>query len=286
MSLKTAIFIFILTAWGTYLALTSPRVTETKQLATLTGDPENGAYVFTAAGCASCHMDKASNDRLSLSGGQAFVTQFGTFYAPNVSMSGKDGIGNWTLEQFAAALRDGINPDGQHYFPVFPYTDYAKMTNQDVVDLWAFWQSLPSIESANVAHEISFPFSMRRNIGLWKWLYADTPYVSQKGTRGAYLVEALGHCAQCHTPRDPFGGLDVSRWMMGAPSADGRANIPPITPSELKWTAEEIAEYLQSGFTPEYDMVGGHMAAVVENTSRLTTADRNAIATYLTNLEN
>lgn len=127
---------------------------------------------------------------------------------------------------------------------------------------------------------------MRRNIGLWKWLYADTPYVSQKGTRGAYLVEALGHCAQCHTPRDPFGGLDVSRWMMGAPSADGRANIPPITPSELKWTAEEIAEYLQSGFTPEYDMVGGHMAAVVENTSRLTTADRNAIATYLTNLEN
>jgi mono/diheme cytochrome c family protein len=286
LSLKTTIFIFILTAWGTYLALTSPRVTETKQLATLTGDPENGAYVFIAAGCASCHMDKASNDRLFLSGGQAFVTQFGTFYAPNVSMSGTDGIGNWTLEHFAAALRDGINPDGQHYFPVFPYTDYAKMTDQDVVDLWAFWRSLPAVESANVAHEISFPFSMRRNIGLWKWLYADTPYVSQQGTRGAYLVEALGHCAQCHTPRDPFGGLDVSRWMTGAPSADGRANIPPIAPSELKWSAEEIAEYLQSGFTPEYDMVGGHMAAVVENTSRLTTADRNAIATYLTNLEN
>ena len=250
----------------------------------LTGNIENGAYVSDAAGCVSCHMVKGSEDRLSLAGGQSFNTNFGVFYAPNVSMSVTYGIGDWTLDQFATAVRDGVSPEGKHYFPAFPYTDYRKITDQDIVDLWTFWQTLPALETTNRVHDIPFPYSMRRNIGIWKVFYADAAYVSQEGTRGAYLVETLGHCAQCHTPRETLGGLDKNRWMMGAPSPDGSSEIPAISPSQLKWSTEEIAEYLFTGFTPEYDVVGSHMAAVVENTSRLTSEDRNAIAAYLKNL--
>ena len=250
----------------------------------LTGNIENGAYVYDAAGCASCHMIKGSEDRLSLAGGQSFSTDFGVFYAPNVSMSVAHGIGNWTLDHFATAVRNGVSPQGEHYFPAFPYTSYAKIADQDIVDLWTFWQTLPAVEVADKAHDISFPYSIRRNLGVWKLFYADATYVSQEGTRGAYLVEALGHCAQCHTPRDMLGGLDENRWMMGAPSSDGRSNIPAISPSHLKWSTEEIAEYLFTGFTPEYDVVGGHMAAVVDNMSRLASEDRNAISAYLKKL--
>ena len=283
--MRTCLFILLLISVGAYFPLTSVRVTQTTQLAMLTGNIENGAYVFDAAGCASCHMIKGSEDRLSLGGGQSFSTDFGVFYAPNVSMSVTHGIGDWTLDQFATAVRGGVSPEGEHYFPAFPYTDYTKMTDQDIVDLWKFWQTLPAVETANKAHDISFPYSIRRNLGVWKVLYADDYYVSQQGTRGAYLVEALGHCGQCHTPRDMFGGLDKNRWMMGAPSPDGRGNIPAISPSQLKWSTEEITEYLSTGFTPEYDVVGGHMAAVVDNMSRLTYEDRNAISTYLKKLQ-
>lgn len=280
----TWFFIFFLISFGAYFSLTSARITHTTQLEMLTGKIENGAYVFDAAGCASCHMIKGSEDRLSLAGGQSFSTDFGVFYAPNVSMSVTNGIGDWTLDQFATAVRDGVSPQGEHYFPAFPYTSYMKMTDQDIVDLWTFWQTLPAVETVNKEHDILFPYSIRRNLGVWKVLYADATYVSQGGTRGAYLVEALGHCAQCHTPRDMLGGLDENRWMMGAPSPDGRSNIPAISPSQLKWSAEEIAEYLSTGFTPEYDVVGGHMAAVVYNISRLASEDRNAISAYLKNL--
>ena len=269
---------------GSYYALTSAHLSESAQLSELTGDGYNGSYVYNAAGCASCHMVKGSEDRLSLAGGQSFGSEFGIFYAPNISMSHTHGIGAWRLDQFAAALRDGVSPEGEHYFPAFPYTDYEKMTDQDIVDLWTFWQTLPAVETENNEHDISFPFSIRRNLGIWKVLYTDVRYVSQEGTRGAYLVEALGHCAQCHTPRDMLGGLDKSRWMKGAPSPDGRGNIPAISPSQLKWSAEEISEFLTTGFTPEYDVVGGHMAAVVDNTLRLTPEDRDAIATYLKKL--
>ncbi len=284
--MKPWLFISLLIAWGTYFALTFASTTESAHLSKLIGDNENGAYVFDAAGCASCHMVKGSEDRLSLAGGQSFETEFGIFYAPNVSTNPTYGIGDWGLEQFAAALRDGVSAEGEHYFPAFPYTDYAKMTDQDVVDLWTFWQTLPAVETANKTHEIFFPFSIRRNLGVWKLLYADGSYTSQEGTRGAYLVEALGHCAQCHTPRDMLGGLDKNRWMMGEASLGGRGNTPSILPTQLKWSIEEIVEYLATGFTPEYDVVGSDMAAVVDNTARLTPEDRNAIATYLINLTN
>ncbi len=282
--MKKIVVTFISFSILAYFGLTIARTSPSEHLSSIEGDKSNGAYIYAAAGCANCHKTKGSNDKLTLAGGQSFKSGFGTFYAPNVSMSKSHGIGTWTLEQFSIAVREGVSPEGDHYFPAFPYTAYSNMTDQHLVDLWAFWNTLPKSENESKAHELVWPLSMRTNVGIWKLLFYKQAFVSQPDTRGAYLVEVLGHCAECHTPRNRLGALDTNQWMEGAPHPSGRGKIPGITPSILNWTTDDIVEYLESGFTPEFDMVGGHMAEVIENTSQLTPEDRMAIAIYLTNL--
>lgn len=252
---------------------------------TLAGDATRGAQVFAAAGCASCHASVGQEDTARLGGGMAFDSDFGTFHAPNISPSDA-GIGGWTLAQFDAALRHGTAPDGQHYYPVFPYTAYARMTDGDVADLWAYLQTLPPEDAANIPHDVAFPFSLRRGIGLWKrafpapdWALATaaTPQIA----RGRYLAEALAHCGECHTPRNAAGALDYNRWLAGAPNPTGRGRIPPLTPDHLTWAEADIAYYLETGFTPAFDSAGGHMVAVIANFARLPAEDRAAVAAYL-----
>ena len=247
-----------------------------------------GANIFWAGGCASCHTDdseQADPSRPVLSGGHRLETPFGTYVGPNLSPDPTHGIGGWTLAQFADALLKGVSPDGRHYYPVFPYTSYARMTLQDVADLKAFLDSLPASQRPDDAHELSFPYSVRRGIGLWKRRYLDSAWVADADTplleRGRYLVEALGHCGECHTPRDPYGGLDAARWMAGAPNPSGTGRIPNITPAALTWSAGDIAYYLETGFDPGFDSAGGSMAAVVRHMSRLPASDRDAIAAYI-----
>lgn len=271
-----------------YILLTMPRLTPVAPLEGLTGDPAHGQLVFTAAGCASCHMaDGATGEaELVLSGGQAFPSAFGTFLAPNISPDPQQGIGGWTLAQFAAAVRDGVGPEGQHLFPALPYAAYRHMAPQDLVDLWAYIRTLPPSAEPSKPHQIGFPFDIRRNIGIWKllfvrdgWVLNDTP--TPELERGRYIVEALAHCGECHTPRNALGGLDRSRWLAGAPDPSGKGRIPNITPGALTWSGDEIVEYLTSGFTPEFDSVGGHMAHVVDNMAKLPESDRRAVAAYL-----
>lgn len=268
--------------------ITSGDSADTADMALQSGDAAAGERVFWAAGCASCHSaPKAGGEsKLVLSGGQKFDSPFGTFVAPNISPDPEAGIGAWSLAEFATALRKGVSPDGQHYYPAFPYTAYAKMTDGDIADLWAFWQGLPPDSTPSDAHQLSFPFSIRRSVAFWKWMNLSTDWVVQDpGTdqlvRGRYLVEALGHCAECHTPRDAFGGLITAEWMGGAENPNGEGRIPNITPAALDWSAEDIAYYLSTGFTPSYDSAGGHMASVVENMAHLPAEDRQAIAAYL-----
>ncbi len=277
-----------LLGFAAFLVFTQPRPGNLDDLQGVTGDTVRGQLVFTAAGCASCHMAPGAEGtaQLLLSGGMGLASPFGTFRAPNISPDPVQGIGNWTLEQFAHALRDGISPDGQHYFPALPYNAYNKMTGQDLVDLWAYLQTLPPSATASQPHEIGFPFTIRRLLGGWKllfqnrdWQMADVP--TPELERGRYLVEALAHCAECHTPRNALGGLDRSRWMAGAPSPDGKGRIPNITPGKLRWSEAEIFAYLTTGFTPEFDSVGGHMAYVVENMSKLPESDVHAVVAYL-----
>lgn len=251
-------------------------------------EAERGALVFHAAGCANCHAAPGAEgaERLVLAGGQRFETDFGSFVAPNISPHPRHGIGAWTREEFAAAMVLGVAPDGAHYFPAFPYTAYARATPQDVADLWAFWATLPQSDRPNDGNAIRFPFNIRRNIGLWKLVHlrrdwAVTGDLTEVEERGRYLSEALAHCAECHTPRDGLGGLDRSRWLAGAPNPSGQGRIPNITPAALRWSAEDVAAYLSSGFTPDFDVAGGTMALVVDSLSNLPPEDHAAIAAYL-----
>lgn len=273
-------------AFGWYL--TAPVQRPTEALAGLTGDKGHGETIFWAAGCASCHMapDAKGSDQLVLSGGKAFQTAFGTFYAPNISTDPAEGIGGWSTATFAHAVQDGILPNGAHEYPAMPYVAYAKMAPQDLVDLKAFMDTLPASAVPNTPHGVGFPFSIRRALGGWKLLFGGTGYVltgdlSPEVTRGRYLAEGLAHCGECHTPRNPLGGLDKSRWLAGAATPDGKGKVPNITPGALTWTGEEIFTYLTTGFTPEYDAVGGEMAHVVDNMGHLPESDVRAIVAYL-----
>ncbi len=259
------------------------------ELAALDADAEAGAQVFWAAGCAGCHatpgiaMDAPAEDRLVLSGGRRLASDFGTFVVPNTSMHNEHGLGGWTLTEFAQATLAGISPRGRHYYPSFPYTSYIRMEPQDLADLWAFWQTLPADATPSEPHELRFPFSIRRAVGLWKRLHLTDAFATPEPEdaeilRGRYLSEALAHCAECHTPRNALGALDTDQWMAGAPNPSGRGRIPAI-PGD--WTARNVANYLQSGITPEFDFVGGSMADVVAHMQQLPSADREAIAAYL-----
>lgn len=250
---------------------------------------ENGRIVFYAGGCASCHsaVGAQGGDKLLLSGGRAFASPFGTFYAPNISPDPEFGIGEWSALDLANAMMKGVSPDGQHYYPAFPYPSYSRIKVADVVDLHAFLATLPASSAANLSHDLPLPFRVRRALGLWKLLYLnDRPIadVPPELARGQYLVESLGHCGECHTPRNAIGSLNTAAWLAGAPSPEGKGRVPNITPhldGLGGWSAADIAYYLQTGFTPEFDSVGGVMVDVVENMEHLSAEDRLAIAQYL-----
>lgn len=270
---------------GAFWALTRPAPLPNTAFAP--GNPELGAEIFVAGGCSSCHAEQGSegDDKLVLSGGRGFETPFGTFYAPNISPS-KAGIGGWSDAEFVRAMQAGVSPDGEHYYPAFPYVAYANADAQDIVHLKAYIDTLPASDAINQEHELALPFRLRRGLGLWKRLYADKGWVMEpvedpQLIRGRMLVEGLGHCGECHTPRDGFGGLKRDAWLTGAPNPSGAGRIPGITPSQLAWSEEDIAYYLETGFTPDFDTAGGSMAEVVENTALLSAEDRAAMAAYL-----
>jgi mono/diheme cytochrome c family protein len=265
--------------------ITRPSPLPANALDALTGDAVRGQSTFAIAGCASCHATK-DGPRDVLSGGKAFVTQFGTFYAPNISSDPVAGIGSWSDLDIASAIMRGVSQDGQHLFPAFPYASYRKADLQDIADLIAYLRGLPASGAPSRAHDVGFPFNVRAAIGGWKLLFSNPDWVlTQAPTaqleRGRYLAESLGHCGECHTPRNALGGIERDRWLSGAPNPSGEGRIPNITPGGLSWSEQDIAEYLKSGFTPEFDTAGGDMAEVVENTATLSDADRLAIAAYL-----
>ncbi len=274
--------------------LTRPQLLPAHDIAAATsGDAARGASVFWAGGCASCHaaVGAKGDDRLRL-GGRPLATPFGIFQSPNISADPIDGIGGWRLENFANAMQRGVDPARNHLYPAFPYSSYVNMTPGDIADLFAFIKTLPRVTGRAPETELKFPYNIRRGIGLWKLMYLDSgpivalPAQDALAQRGRYLVEGAAHCGQCHTPRSlgGLGGLDTARWLGGAPNPEGKGRIPNITPAKSGiggWSAAEIETYLETGFTPDYDSVGGSMVEVQQNMARLPKADRAAIAAYL-----
>ncbi|GBE44367.1 nicotinate dehydrogenase subunit B [bacterium BMS3Bbin10] len=262
---------------------------------------KNGETMFNAGGCASCHAAPASakcdgpkiKDRLMLAGGRCLKTPFGIFYVPNISPDKESGIGGWSVAHFVKAMRQGLSPQGEHYYPAFPYTSYQRMFVKDLTDLKAFLDTLPAVKSTVPDHDLRLPFRLRRTLGIWKWLFLDgktfqpDPGRSAQLNRGAYLVEGPGHCGECHSPRNPLGGIIPDKKYSGAPNPEGKGIIPNITPHKSgigDWSQSDIITALETGLTPSFDTFGGTMVKVQENMAKLSGADRAAIAAYLGSL--
>ena len=275
--------------------LTVPRTIAADEMPAHAPDVTNGELVFWASGCESCHADPDARgeDRLRLGGGRTLSTPFGNFTVPNISPDPVDGIGGWTPVDFVNAMKYGVAPGGYHLYPAFPYPSYQRMTIEDVIDLKAFMDTLPPISGRAAPHDLGFPFTIRRGIGLWKWLYAgnDTfvpdPAASDLLNRGAYLVQGPGHCGECHTPRNAIGGPTAGRAYAGGPSPVGKGKIPNITPHRNgigTYSPAELVTLFETGLTPSFDSVGSEMALVVLSLGELPKSDLEAIAAYLMTL--
>ncbi|MBR0938357.1 cytochrome c [Bradyrhizobium jicamae] len=277
--------------FGLFWWLTIPATIAADALPAYQPNPANGLTTFNAGGCSSCHAVPKQDDRLRLGGGLAIPSPFGTFYAPNISPDPDDGIGRWSEADFVTALMKGTSPAGTHFFPAFPYTSYQHARLADVRDLFAYLKTLPPVAGKVRDHDVPFPFNIRRDIGVWKWLFMDgKPFVADAGrsaqwNRGAYLVNSFGHCAECHSPRNFLGGIISAQRFAGGPNPEGEGWVPNITQKGLSdWSAKDIAYFLETGQTPDGDSAGGSMVRVIRNTSQLSGEDRDAIADYIKSL--
>ena len=254
---------------------------------------ERGAYVFRAAGCFGCHTDE-KNGGAPLAGGRALVTPFGTFYSPNITPDPVHGIGAWSDADFQAALRHGVSPNGEPYYPAFPYTSYTGMSDADIADLRAYLFVQEPQDVANKPHDLDFPYSLRFTLGVWKAIYFESgAFQPDDGrdamwNRGAYLTRHLTHCGECHSPRNFMGAIDSSRELAGNPLGPDGGKVPNLTPAQgglAGWSESDIAFALKDGITPEGDFLSDSMGEVIEHgTSHLSPDDLTAIAIYLKSL--
>jgi len=290
-SLRATAAVVILAIAGAALAwfLTAPQPLDAAALPAHEPDVANGERIFYVGGCASCHADPKAegDDKLKLGGGRELNTDFGVFRVPNISPDPETGIGGWSTLDFVNAVTRGVSPGGANLYPAFPYTSYARMKLGDVIDLKAFMETLPPVSNRVAGHDLGFPFNIRRGVGLWKWRYLSTAPVlaladpAPSVARGQYLVEGPGHCGECHTSRDALGGMQTDKWLAGAPNPEGRGTIPNITPKGLSWSEDEIVDTFKTGFTPNFDTLGGSMTSVQASLSHLADDDLRAIAAYL-----
>jgi mono/diheme cytochrome c family protein len=251
------------------------------------GDPKRGEYLAKAGGCVGCHTEDRQ-DAQPFAGGRALKTAFGTFYGPNITPDANAGLGRWSEADFIRAMRFGDRPDGANYYPAFPYTSFTKITDGDLKDLWAYLRTLKPSARASRPHDLRFPFGWRWLVTIWKWFFftpgpfAALPNATALLSRGAYLVQALGHCGECHTPRNFLGATKQDRFLAGGKGPDDK-NIPNLTPTRLAKSSDaELKDFLVTGTTPDGDAPAEAMAEVIRNTtSQLTPADLDALIAYL-----
>jgi len=256
---------------------------------------EQGRYLFDAAGCLGCHTD-TKNKGAPLAGGRELKTPFGIFYSPNITPDPDFGIGKWSDADFLRAIRRGINPAGENYFPVFPYPTFTRMTDADILDIKAYIFSRPPVANPNRQHEAGPIFGSRLLVSGWKLLNFNIgplsmlPDMGTTWNRGAYLVEALGHCRECHTPRDFLGGFRKHNHLAGTKQGPEGGIVPNITPDKEtgigKWPDSDLKALFSMGMLPDGDFVGGGMAEFVTNTSsKWTKQDLKSVIIYLRSLQ-
>ena len=254
-------------------------------------DAARGKYLFAAAGCKGCHTD-VKHKGPPLAGGRQLKTAFGVFYSPNITPHPEHGIGRWSDGDFVSALRHGVAPDGRHYFPVFPYPSYTGITDEDLLDIKAYLFTVPPLPVKNKPHDINPLFEQRFLISIWKVLFfspgpfRSDPEKSQDWNRGAYLVRAMGHCGECHTPRNILGAMKGDMAFAGTTKGPEGGIVPNITSDKKTgvgdWPESDLQSLFDSGMLPDGDFVGGAMGEVVDDTtSRLSKDDLRALILYL-----
>lgn len=277
--MKTMLILAVLAALIAWWLFAEPAI-ETPPLPETEAAIERGEYLVAAGGCISCHEGADG----SLSGGLALESDFGTFYAPNITPDSETGIGGWRAEDFLLAMKHGRSPGGGFYFPAFPYQAYQGMTDQDVLDVGAYLMAQPAVSAEVPVHELP-GWLFRWTIAGWNRLAALTnPGFTEAEdpeiARGAYLARHLGHCGECHSPRNGLGILDQSREFAGG-ELDGK-RVAAIDAEALEgWSEDAFALFLTLGVKPDGDFVGGKMEPVIEhNTSRLTGEDQRAMGAF------
>jgi mono/diheme cytochrome c family protein len=253
-------------------------------------DAAAGAELLALAGCIACHTNLDNYPYRLLAGGVAIDTPFGAFYPPNISADPDLGIGQWTLQDFDRAVRRGQNPDGMPYYPTFPYVAYSGLSDQDIVNMWAAIQIMPRYKQPAVAHDISFPFSIRPLMIGWQTLYFSpeygpkvTPTVGDD--RAAYLVNHVMHCVECHSPRSRLGVIVPDRKLSGGTLGKSQTVAADIRASALLadgWSTDDLDMLLGYGMLPNGDFVGSYMSEVTDATAlHLGAQDLNAVTQYL-----
>ena len=287
------IIVLVLVGVGLSYWVTKPALLTRDVLKPRHADLANGETLFNVGGCASCHATPGQPDRLKLGGGRALKTVFGTFVVPNISSDPKVGMGGWRELEFVNAMLRGVGRSGEHLYPAFPYTSYQRLSVDDVLDLFAFMQTVPADGTPSQPHALDFPFNIRRAIGLWKFLFLDGRTFqpdsarSDELNRGAFLVEGPAHCAECHSPRNAFGAIQSSRRFAGGMNQTGNGFVPNITQHTdgiADWSQDDIDYFLKEGLTPDGASIASEMKAVTDNTSRLSAGDRTAMAAYVKSL--
>jgi nicotinate dehydrogenase subunit B len=247
---------------------------------------ERGRQLAAAGDCAVCHTSEGG---MPNAGGRGMATPFGTIYTTNITPDAQTGIGQWSFSAFQRAMREGVSRDGHHLYPAFPYTSFAKMSDDDLTALYAYLMSQPAVASTPPATQLKFPFNVRALMVGWNGLFHDAtpfqpqPQQSAQWNRGAYLVNSVGHCSACHSPRNAFGAEQGGQAFLAGGTIDGweAPALTALSQSPVPWSADELFRYLRSGHTQHHGTVAGPMAPVVRDLGALPDADIRAMATYL-----
>lgn len=248
-----------------------------------------GEQLAALGNCAVCHT---ADGGLINAGGRALETPFGIIYATNITSDVKTGIGAWSYPAFERAMREGVHRDGRQLYPAFPYTHFAKTDEADLQALYAYLMAQAPVQQQAPANDLRFPFNLRPLVAGWNALFHDSatltpdPLRSTQWNRGAYLVEGLGHCSACHSPRNALGAEQKRAYLAGG-VADGW-EAPALTSQSaapIPWTENELFTYLRSGQSRFHGVAAGPMAPVVKDLAKLPDADIRAMAVYLASFQ-
>ncbi|ANB76750.1 aldehyde dehydrogenase [Paraburkholderia phytofirmans OLGA172] len=248
-----------------------------------------GKLLASLGNCAVCHT---AHNGVPNAGGKALDTPFGTVYSTNITPDGQTGIGTWSLDAFVRAMRRGISRDGHRLYPVFPYTSFKNTSDDDLKALYAYLMAQTPVRSRPPETKLAYPFRVRPLMAAWNGLFlgrntfAASATQSAQWNRGAYLVNGLGHCSACHTPRNAFGAEKTGPAFMGGGMAEGweAPALSTLSNAPVPWSEDELFSYLRYGHAPLHGVAAGPMAPVVSDLTALPDSDIRAMATYLASL--